>query len=235
MLRPFWRYYGGKWRAAPRYPGPLFDTIIEPFAGAAGYSLRYPDRNVILIDKYPVIVGIWRYLIAVQPEEVLKIPLVDAVADLPAWVPQEARWLVGFTLNSAVVSPCNTISAGGKKMREKGRVFEGWSEMMRQRVATQCPKIRHWRVIEGDYTEAPNTKAVWFVDPPYNNKAGSYYKQKFADYEALGEWCHTRLGQIIVCDNGGATLLPFRPFGVFQENLNKIGKGGSREVVWLGE
>jgi hypothetical protein len=34
-LRPFWRYYGGKWRAAPRYPRPTHDTIIEPFAGAA--------------------------------------------------------------------------------------------------------------------------------------------------------------------------------------------------------
>jgi hypothetical protein len=33
MLRPFWRYYGGKWRAAPRYPAPRYDTIIEPFAG----------------------------------------------------------------------------------------------------------------------------------------------------------------------------------------------------------
>jgi len=42
-LRPFWRYYGGKWRAAPSYPSPRCETIIEPFAGAAGYSLRYPD------------------------------------------------------------------------------------------------------------------------------------------------------------------------------------------------
>ena len=49
-LRPFWAYYGGKWRAAPRYPRPMHDTIIEPFAGAAGYSLRYPDRNVVLVE-----------------------------------------------------------------------------------------------------------------------------------------------------------------------------------------
>lgn len=39
-LKPFWRYYGGKYRAAPRYPVPLHRTIVEPFAGAAGYSLR---------------------------------------------------------------------------------------------------------------------------------------------------------------------------------------------------
>jgi hypothetical protein len=34
-LKPFIRLYGGKYRAAPRYPKPLHDT---PFAGAAGYS-----------------------------------------------------------------------------------------------------------------------------------------------------------------------------------------------------
>jgi len=45
MLRPFWRYYGGKWRAAPRYPAPRHDLIIEPFAGAAGYAMRYPDQK----------------------------------------------------------------------------------------------------------------------------------------------------------------------------------------------
>lgn len=31
-LRPFWSYYGGKWRIAERYPRPAFDRIIEPFA-----------------------------------------------------------------------------------------------------------------------------------------------------------------------------------------------------------
>src|SRR3990167_8941757 len=50
-LRPFWTYYGGKWKVGPRYPVPLHDTIIEPFAGAAGYSLRYFDRKIILIEK----------------------------------------------------------------------------------------------------------------------------------------------------------------------------------------
>jgi len=47
-LRPFWRYYGGKFRAAPRYPTPTHKTIVEPFAGAAGYSLRVDDLRVHL-------------------------------------------------------------------------------------------------------------------------------------------------------------------------------------------
>lgn len=86
-LRPFWRYYGGKWRAAPRYPQPRYDTIIEPFAGSAGYSLRYPERRVILVEKYTVIAEMWRYLIAVTPAEVLRIPCVEHIDELPDWVP----------------------------------------------------------------------------------------------------------------------------------------------------
>ena len=35
-LRPFFGYYGGKWRdAVKHYPEPAFETIIEPFAGSA--------------------------------------------------------------------------------------------------------------------------------------------------------------------------------------------------------
>jgi hypothetical protein len=37
-LKPFFNYYGGKWRVARRYAPPEHDLIIEPFAGAAGYA-----------------------------------------------------------------------------------------------------------------------------------------------------------------------------------------------------
>jgi site-specific DNA-adenine methylase len=49
-LRPFFTYTGGKYRLAPRYPEPRHNLIIEPFAGSAGYSLRHPEREVLLID-----------------------------------------------------------------------------------------------------------------------------------------------------------------------------------------
>ena len=69
-LRPFFCYYGGKWRAAPKYPAPEHDTIVEPFAGAAGYATRYPDRKVVLVERDPVIAGLWRYLTKVSPAEI---------------------------------------------------------------------------------------------------------------------------------------------------------------------
>ena len=149
-LKPFWRYYGGKWRAAPRYPKPLHETIIEPFAGAAGYALRYPDRRVILVEKYPVVAEMWRFLIGATPKDILQIPLVEHVDALPDQTPQGARHLVGFCMNSAVCSPRLALSSGRKKLRAMGRKFEGWSEAQRERVAMQVKAIKHWRIIEDD-------------------------------------------------------------------------------------
>jgi len=233
MLKPFWRYYGGKWRAAPRYPAPMYPHIIEPFAGAAGYAMRYPDRQVTLVEKYPVVAGIWRYLIAVSPDEVLRIPLVEAVSDLPAWVPQEARWLVGFTMNAAVTAPRNVLSAGRQRLAGMGRKFEGWTGAQRERVASQVDAIRHWRVVEGAYTDAPDVEATWFVDPPYEN-AGKHYVHGSADleYRTLGDWCRTRRGQTMVCENVGATWLPFVPFMAAKAGP---AKQVSHEALWVND
>jgi hypothetical protein len=231
-LKPFWTYYGGKYRAAPKYAPPTHKTIIEPFAGAAGYSMRYPDRDVVLVEKYPTIAEMWRYLISVNPAEVMAIPLVDTLDDLPSWVPQGARDLVGFTLGYAAAAPRRRISAGHVAQRLTGRKFRGWSAAQRERVARQVEMIRHWKVIEGDYSSAPNVPATWFIDPPYNNRAGRTYVHSDLDYEALGGWCKTRAGQVVVCENAGAEWLPFRPFEIFQAGL--YGKR-SEEVIWTND
>ncbi len=228
-LKPFWRYYGGKWRAAPRYPAPAFDTIVEPFAGAAGYSLRYPERQIMLVEKYPTICEMWRYLIGVKPAEVRRIPEVDDVDDLPAWVPQGARWLVGFSMNSACSTPRRTLSAERRKLRAMHKQFEGWTPALRERVASQVERIRHWQIIEGDYSLAPDVPATWFVDAPYDNKAGSYYVHSKVNYADLAAWCRMRRGQVLVCENEGATWAPFQTFATLKPGVN--GRG-SREVLW---
>jgi len=231
-LKPFWRYFGGKFRAASRYPKPLHRTIVEPFAGAAGYSLRYPDLNVILVERYAVVAEMWRYLIAVKPDEVRRIPCVEHVDDLPSWVPPGGRWLVGFTMNAATDYPCKRLSAGRIKLRSMGRIFEGWSEAQRERVASQVESIRHWRIIEGEYTDAPSVEATWFVDPPYVNMTRTYkHGNDTIDYRALGAWCRVRHGQTIVCENEGANWLPFRTFATLKPGVNGH---GSREVIWTG-
>ena len=227
-LRPFWRYYGAKWRIAPRYPAPRHRTIIEPFAGAAGYSLRYPDRDVILVEKYHVIAEIWRWLISATPDEVRAIPTVDAVADLPAWVPEAARLLVGFTMSSGVASPRERRHHGFKAVPH-AHIY-GWTMGMRERVASQVAMIKHWRVVEGDYTSAPDVEATWFIDSPYCGRPGSHYVHGSSglDYSALARWCRARRGQTIVCEAAGADWLPFAPFG----EVRGMSGSPSREAIW---
>lgn len=228
-LKPFWAYYGGKWRAAPRYPKPIHSTIIEPFAGAAGYAMRYPDREVILVEKYPIVAEIWRYLIGASSAEILRIPLVESVCDLPSGTPEGGRYLVGFCLNAATASPCCVLSSGARFLRAAGRTIVGWSEERRSRVAQQVNSIKHWRIIEGDFSAAPKVEATWFIDPPYNNSAGKSYVHHEIDYSVLGDWCANLSGQVIVCENEGAVWLPFQPFATLKAGVN--GKG-SKEVLW---
>lgn len=231
-LKPFWNYFGGKYRQALRYSPPTYDTIVEPFAGAAGYSLRYPERQVVLVERYAVIAAIWRFLISASPAEVREIPLVEYIDDLPAWVPAGARYLVGYCLNSASVVPCTMLSAGLKKQRDRGRTMLGWSEQRRERCASQVSRIKHWKIIEGDYSHAPDVEATWFIDPPYNNKMGNLYVHSNIDYTDLADWCRSRRGQITVCENEGATWLPFTSLGKFKAGLYS---SGSAEVFWQNE
>ncbi len=74
-LRPFFGYYGGKWRDALRnYPAPKHETVVEPFAGSAGYALRYPHKKVVLCERDPQIAAVWRYLLKVRPGDIHAIP-----------------------------------------------------------------------------------------------------------------------------------------------------------------
>ena len=235
-LRPFFRYFGGKWRAADTYPPPRHGTIVEPFAGAAGYAMRYPDRQVILVDRYHVIAAVWRWLIGASADDVRAIPLVENANELPEWVPQGARWLVGFSMNVSA-RPTNILSSGRRMLREQGRHFEGWSPALRERVACQVDRIRHWRVIEGDYSEAPDVEATWFIDPPYQI-AGRHYTHgsDAIDYQALGDWCRGRRGQVLVCEAQGADWLPFRPHALLKaSNMNATTAGVSAEALWSNE
>lgn len=233
MLRPFFTYYGGKWRAAPKYPAPTHDTIVEPFAGSAGYATRYCDKRVILVEKDHKIASIWRYLIGADPERILGLPDIGPEGVAAHDLEDAERWLIGMRLNNGVSHPCNAPSAW---MRRGTHARSFWGQAIRERIASQVGAIRHWTVIEGDYTEAPDITATWFVDPPYDCAAGRHYVHGSAglDFAALGNWCRGLSGQRIVCEAMGATWLPFRHFADIKANESRNGGKVSREAVWLG-
>jgi len=224
-VRPLFPFYGSKWRDAKRYHGPYNGTVIEPFAGSAGYSTYWEPRRVILYDRDPIIVGVWDYLIHVTASEVRALPDLEvgqSVDDLPN-LPQEARWLIGFWLNRGSATPKKTKTAFSARTERQQLV---WSERARVRIASEIEKVRHWEVFYGSYESCPRLDATWFVDPPYVDK-GRYYRVRFVDYDRLGTWCRHLPGQTIVCEQAGATWLPFRPLATIKST-----RGTSAEVVW---
>jgi site-specific DNA-adenine methylase len=229
-LRPFFSYYGSKWRdAIKHYPKPQYDIIVESFAGSAGFSLRYAAHNVILCEIDPILVEVWRYLIRVKAKEILSIPDLapgESVDDLN--IPQEAKWLVGFWLNHGTASPRKSPS---KWMRNGIRPGSFWGLRVRQTIASQVDSIRHWQVFNCSYADCPTPRmATWFIDPPYQI-AGKHYRfgSRQIDYMTLAKWCRSRSGQVIVCENVGATWLPFRRLADVKTTRAKR----SEEAIWL--
>jgi len=226
VLRVFIPYFGAKYMRAPRYPAPLHDTIIEPFAGAAGYSVRNHERNVILIDRSEYIAGVWSYLIHVGAAEVASLPLLrpgDTVDDLK--IPQEAKWLIGFWINQGSSTPKKTM--GGRWTNRKTGT---WGDVARARLSSQVEHIRHWKVIHGDYRDAPNVDATWFIDPPYQEQ-GKNYPYQIDDYDVLARWCRSRIGQVMVCESEGADWLEFRPITTVVGGTHRK----TTEVLWQSE
>lgn len=222
-LKPFFSFYGSKYRIASLYPPPSELRLIEPFAGSATYALHYPHCKVHLNDLDPVIYGVWHYLIHVSPQEVRALPLdFEDTSDLA--IPQEAKWLIGFWMHRATVRPGKNRSKGWAT-RDSGPY---WTLANRERVAQQVDTIRHWTVSNCSYAELPSERATWFVDPPYQGPAGRKYVHNKVDYGHLADWCRSRHGQVIVCENNEAHWLPFAPLATLKNNRS----GLSTEVVW---
>lgn len=231
-LKPFFTYFGGKYRAAPKYPKPERDAIIEPFAGSAGYALRYPDKRIILNDLDPIISGTWKYLVAATEDDIMSLPLWDGTwetTDELTHLSQEARWVIGWWLNKG--------GTGGRKspaawMRSGIRPKSYWGPEIRERLASQLHAIRHWEITSQHFRDIPNQNATWFIDPPYQ-AAGKEYRVRDVNFSELAEWSKSRQGQVIACENEGATWLPFQPFASIKATPGFQRTGSSVEVIWL--
>lgn len=218
-------YYGSKTTLVDLYPAPIYDTIIEPFAGAAKYSLKHFEKEVILIDKYPTIINIWKWLQSCSPDDILKLPrnltFGDRLDDIN-FDCQEQKDFYGFIIGCGAEKPRR--SAIKRKTTERPNHIN----FNLKKVAGNLYKIKHWKFICGDYTLCPKILATKFIDGPYEFGGHSYvHSNRHINYPELGQWCINEIGQLIVCENTKATWLPFIPI---KDNRGSLFK--TTEAIW---
>lgn len=219
-----WSYYGSKSKVINLYPPPKFGKVIEPFAGSARYALRYFDRDVLIVDKYDVIVKIWKWLQVCSKDDVLKLPRLKETERLSDYKfdCEEQRLLMGFLISKAQTTPADKATFRATTHRPNNINFQ------LKFIASNLFKIKHWEIRLGNYEDIENQEATWFIDPPY--QVGGYaYKENNSgwDYSKLAEWCQSRNGHIIVCENTNANWLPFLPMRDMK-GTHKI----TTEAIW---
>lgn len=215
-LRPFFPYYGSKWRLAPKYPAPLYDTIIEPFAGSAQYATLYPDRKVVLCDLSEYVCGVWEYLIKATEADILRLPSVAYCIDDFPQLCQEEKWLIGFWFNQMSTTPKrNMVKHARISLETNDRKYLGnnyWCERNKIMLAYQSQFIKHWQIYNCSFERLSNPYATWFIDPPYLNiRQSKEYRNACVEHLQLHGWALSRMGETIICESVGAWWLPFRP------------------------
>lgn len=220
-----WTYFGSKANVIDFYPSPKYGKIIEPFAGTARYSLKYFDRDVLLVDKYEVIVKIWQWLQKCSIGDIQKLPhhvgpgqsLDDFTFDC-----DEAKWLLGFVVGYGMERPRRTASVNRMNARPNHVNYS------LNRIAKNLFKIRHWEIVHGSYVDIENQDATWFIDPPYQHGGDSYVESnKNINYLELGKWCTERNGQVVVCENTRADWMAFKPM-----RNHRGARGTQNESIW---
>lgn len=222
-------YYGAKHRLARFYPAPQHDTIIEPFAGAAGYSsywMQQPSiRRVVLIDADQFVIDLWRRLLTMTADEVRDAILTAA---------QQQR----------TTEPLLAMNGGSSSIERAHRQYpESVTDRMRadapklvRRICRVLPYLHKVEPMLGTYADAPDEQATWYIDPPYkpyDTLAGALYVHSAAgiDFDHLADWCRTRRGQVMVCEQHPADWLPFQPFKTSQNGAAQS-RSQRLEVLW---
>ena len=194
-------YYGRKKQIAKRYPLSSYETIVEPFAGAASYAMHSENwkKNVILIEKDARVAEIWRWLINyATANEIINLPDLKAGEKSSEFIHiVHAATKMAFRYKTIKITP----------------VLERNWEISKRVMAANVHKVNHWRLVEGDYTNSPDIEATWFIDPPYRYQPGDGYAHGSSalDYEALAQWSLSRQGQLICCEGSGGDYLPVEP------------------------
>lgn len=196
-------YYGAKTKIIDKYPAPLHDAIVEPFAGSARYALKYWEHDVYLYDLSEYVVTVWQYLINASRKDILGLPDVPSKVSLDSYnLTDGEKYLIGYCL-------CR----GKSKPRMIGHGFNSWAKD-RDRIADNIYKVKHWKVSRRSFGDVALTDvmATWFIDPPYQEaqqKTTDKYLHWQIDYPQLADFIKTRRGQVIACEGSRVDYLPF--------------------------
>ena len=209
---PLFKWFGSKWLASKHYPAPEHDTIFEPFAGSAGYSLRYHEKKVVLWDGNEQVDKLWRWLVdEASSTDVLDIPIgLPEGTDIRTFgLSYGQALLLKHWQRTNNVGDCWTISPWGNKPGQ-------WTANTRARVAEELYAVKHWDISQ----VRPEYPGTYFIDPPYLYNYQYRFKSVFDHAELVKKIAMIPTGsQIIVCEAAcqktGAVpeYLPFKPFG----------------------
>lgn len=221
-----WGYYGSKALIVKYYPAPVNKNIIESFAGTGRYALEHFENNILLIDKYEVIIKIWHWLQKASEKDVLGINRVlvpHKKADAYEFDSEGEKLLFQFLIKKAPERPSLKVTDRVAIARPN------YMNYSLKRIAANLFKIRHWDIKLGSYTDTPiNDETTYFVDPPYQHGGACYpCSSRHIDFIKLGDWCRHLPGQVIVCENMKANWLPFVPLKLMKGSL-----GFSNEAIW---
>jgi len=191
---------------------------------SAAYSMEYFENDVTLYEINHKIYSVWKYLQNASMTDILNLPLLikgqclnDKEFD---YLSDPEKWTIGLFLNP-----------GSSVPKKSPGNFCSWDEKRRKELSGEIFKIKHWDIRNESYENAQILGDVtWFIDPPYSGNGGKYYVDNKIDYEKLRSWCIERKGQTIVCENEGATWLPFKSL------VDLKGQRHNRkEVIWYNE
>jgi site-specific DNA-adenine methylase len=216
-------YYGSKSKIVDYYPPPKHKRIIEPFAGSARYSLKYWQNDVTIVDKFKNVIDVWKWLQSCSKKDILGLPKLVKGLDIRTLnISDVERTFLSFLVASG--RPSNIVT--------KFMEHDNGNQKRYEKIAEQLDHIRHWKIIHGSYDELENVEATWFIDPPYQF-GGEHYKHgtKELDFSKLAEWCKTRNGQVIVCENMKADWLDFKPVVKIQGACQTF----TTEAIWSNQ
>ena len=208
-------YFGRKSRLAKFYPTPKHALVIEPFAGSMAYTLYHRPEQAIGTEIDNNVWAVWHAICKLSKEEILNYhepSIGDRVSD---------RW---------------SMMAAGSHGTAKAISYL-WTDRMlrdlRKQKRMAARNVDYARTIDyrlDSYENLPDVEATWFIDPPYQRVHRGYQRDGL-DYAKLAQWCMSRKGLVIVCEQDGADWLPFESLTIIKGTTNKI----TREVVWTNQ